>query len=271
MQKRIGYLLVGHGTRNVAGQQQFRTVFARFAERTAPELAELAFLELAEPNIETAIGRLASRGATHLVTVPALLFSAGHATRDIPTAVAQAASEYGLSCLGQTPPFELSPQVLGLSALRFRQAVCQTATPPSCGDGCEGRLCPQVGLALIGRGSRSSQATERMRQFARLRRQITPVAVLETGFVFAQSPTVQECLQRLADSECKTVVIQPHLLFEGELVEQLRGQVAGFAARFQQQRWVITETIGTDFALADSLVDSLATLAPHSVDCGESG
>ena len=271
MHKRIGYLLVGHGTRNVAGQQQFRTVFAQFAQRMAPELAELAFLELAEPKIATAIGQLAARGATHLVTVPVLLFSAGHAIHDIPAAVAQAAKEYGLNCVGQAPPFELSPQVLELSALRFRQAVCQTAPTPCCSERCEGRICPQVGLALIGRGSRSDQATERMRQFAQLRRQITPVAQLETGFVFAQSPTVEECLQHMADSDCSTVVIQPHLLFEGELVEQLREQVTGFAARYRQQRWVVTETIGTDFALADSLVDSLATLAPQVVDCGESG
>ncbi len=262
MHKQIGYLLVGHGTRNAVGQQQFRTVFSQFAERMAPELAELAFLELAEPNIATAIGQLAERGATHLVTLPVLLFSAGHATRDIPTAVAKAAHDYGLISEGQTPPFELSPQVLELSALRFRQAVCQPAPTPSCFERCEGRLCPQIGLALIGRGSRSREATERMRQFAQLRRQITPVAQLETGFVFAQSPPVEECLQRMADSGCKLVVIQPHLLFEGELVEQLRGQVADFAARYRRQRWVIAETIGTDFALAHSLVESLV-LHPH--------
>ncbi|MEO8271132.1 MAG: sirohydrochlorin chelatase [Aureliella sp.] len=267
MTKRIGYLLVGHGTRNVRGQQQFRTVFAQFAQRMAPELAELAFLELAEPNIATAIGQLAARGATHLVTVPVLLFSAGHATQDIPAAVAQAARECRLSCEGQSAPFELSPQVLELSALRFRQAVCQSAPSPCCAERCEGRMCPQIGLALIGRGSRSDEATARMRQFAQLRRQITPVAELETGFVFAQSPTVEECLQRMADTDCNTVVIQPHLLFEGELVEQLREQVLDFAARYRLKRWLITETIGTDFALADSLV----ILARQVVDCGEYG
>ena len=271
MTKRVGYLLVGHGTRNIAGQQQFREVFAQFAERISPELAELAFLELAAPNIATAVGQLAAQGATHVVTVPVLLFSAGHAVRDIPVAVAQAARWCGLKCVGQTPPFELCPQVLELSALRFRQAVCQTAPTPCCIERCEERLCPQIGLALIGRGSRSDEATERMRQFAQLRRHITPVAHLEVGFVFAQRPTVEECLQLMAESDCNTVVIQPHLLFEGELVEQLRGQVADYAARYRQQHWLITKTIGTDFAQGKSLADSLATLAWQVVGCGESG
>jgi sirohydrochlorin cobaltochelatase len=265
VQPTIGYLLVGHGTRNVAGQKQFQRVFSQFAERMAPELAELAFLELAEPDIPTAIGQLAARGATHLVTVPVLLFSAGHALQDIPHEVAAAAQEHGLDCIGQSAPLELSPSVLELSAFRFRQATCQTAPTPSCFERCEGKLCPQIGLALIGRGSRSVDATEKMRQFARLRRQLTPVAELEVGFVFAQSLTVQECLQRMAASTCGTVVVQPHLLFEGELIEQLREQVADYAARYPSQRWVITGTLGTDFALANTLSALARNLEPPAL------
>lgn len=264
--KTLGYLFVGHGTRNIAGQKQFRAVFSQFASRVAPELAELAFLELAEPDIATAVDRLATRGATHLITVPVFLFSAGHALRDIPQAVTAAAGKHGLKSAGQSPPLELSSRVLELSALRFRQAVCNSALVPSCLERCEGKYCLQIGLALIGRGSSSDEATEQMRQFARLRREITPVAELVTGFVFAQYPNVEQCLQHMAASTCNTVVIQPHLLFEGELVEQLRQQVAEYAQRYPKQRWVVSQTLGTDIALADTL----AGLSREVADCGES-
>lgn len=264
--KKLAYLFVGHGTRSIAGQQQFQNVFAQFAHRVAPELAELAFLELAEPDIPTAVDRLARRGATHLITVPVFLFSAGHALRDIPQAVAAAACQHGLTSAGQSPPLELSSRVLELSALRFRQAVCNSASTPTCFECCEGKYCPRIGLALIGRGSSSDEATEQMRQFARLRREITPVAELVTGFVVAQIPTVEQCLQQLAASACSTVVIQPHLLFEGELIEQLRQQVAEYAERYPKQRWVVAQTLGTDIALADTL----AGLSREVADCGES-
>lgn len=265
-QRRLGYLFVGHGTRNVAGQQQFHTLFAQFAQRVAPELAELAFLELAQPDIATAIERLAGRGATHVTTVPVFLFSAGHALQDIPQAVAAAAGQHGLHLAGQSPPLELSAQVLELSALRFRQAICHAVSPATCLASCENALCPQIGLALIGRGSSSAEATEQMRQFARLRRKITPVAELVCGFVFAQLPSVEQSLQRMAASPCGIIVVQPHLLFEGELVEQLRRQVAEYGQRNPQQRWVITHTLGTDIALAHTL----AGLAQEVADCGES-
>ncbi len=264
--RKLGFLVVGHGTRNIAGQQQFQQVFAQFAQRITPELAELAFLELAQPDIATAVERLAEAGATHLITVPVFLFSAGHALQDIPRAVARAAVQHDLRCAGQSAPLELSDPVVELSALRFRQAVCHSAAPATCLQSCEKRFCPQVALAMIGRGSSSAEATEQMRQFARLRSSITPVAEMLSGFVFAQMPNVEQSLQQLAASSCRIIVVQPHLLFEGELVEQLREQVAEYAQRNPHQRWLVTQTLGTDIALAETL----AGLAQEVADCGES-
>jgi sirohydrochlorin cobaltochelatase len=250
---RTAYLLIGHGTRNVVGQQQFLEVYRQFAGLMSPAVTGCAFLELAEPDIGQAIALLAEQGARRFVTVPVLLFSAGHALQDIPQAVATAAAEHSLEFMGQTAPLELSAPVVALSALRFRQAVCQKQGPAGCFEACSGQHCPQVALAMIGRGSRSEAAAEQMRQFSRLRWQQTPVAELFTAFVYAQSPNVPEVLQKLAASPCATIVVQPHLLFEGELVVQLREQVAAAAVQNPGKQWLVTPTLGTDFALAQTL------------------
>lgn len=247
------YLLVGHGTRNVAGQKQFLTVYQQFTQYLAPKLTGCAFLELAEPSIDQAVEQLARRGIKSIVTVPLLLFAAGHALQDIPAAVATAAGAYDMKVVGQTAPLELNPAIVDLSALRFRQAVCQAVLEPSCEEWCAGSRCKDVALAMIGRGSRSETAAERMRQFSALRRQITPVAELVTGFVYAQTPSVAEVLEMLSRSRCQTVVVQPHLLFEGELIEQLRQQVAAVQVESPTRRWVVAPVLGTDFALARTL------------------
>ncbi len=254
-QDEVAFLLIGHGTRNQAGQQQLREVAQQFEQLMSPCLTELAFLELAEPSIPVAVRRLAERGAKRLISAPVLLFAAGHALSDIPTAVEQAASHNRMTVVGQAASLELSPAVLQLSALRFRQAVCQKSTAPSCRESCEGTKCGQVALAMIGRGSRSESATEQMRHFVARRWQITPVAELATGFIFAQSPTVEEVLQPLTRSHCPRIVVQPHLLFEGELVETLRKRVAELQSENQHQKWIITGTLGTDFALAATLAE----------------
>ena len=84
---RKGLLLVGHGTRDPAGLAEFREVAGKVAE-LAPEFrTEACFLELAEPDIGTAVGRLLEARIERLIVAPVLLFSAGHAKRDIPAAV----------------------------------------------------------------------------------------------------------------------------------------------------------------------------------------
>lgn len=262
----IGFLLVGHGTRRAAGQQQFRRLFHEFSNLVAPRPAELAFLELAEPDIPSAIKNFAARGVRAVVTVPVLLFSAGHAQQDIPSEVAAAASNAGLDVLAQSSALESCEPILELSATRFREAICRPGpgferAPASCSDCCLGHYCPKISLVMIGRGSRSDSATTAMRQFTENRCQLTQVSWKTTGFIHAQSPSVTQALDEVAEAAAEngssTIVVQPHLLFEGELIDNLRQDVAERQASDAAHRWVITETLGVDQRLAETL----ATLA----------
>lgn len=253
----LGYLLVGHGTRKTAGQEQFRTVFKQFEALMHPHPTALAFLELAEPNIPTAIAALAAQGVSRLVTVPVLLFSAGHAERDIPEAVQAAVDHLGLAIERQVPALECSPQVLQLSAQRFREAVCFAGSvaeaSPECCQSCLGHICSQAALVMIGRGSNSSSATEEMRRFTELRVEQTRVAWHQTGFIHAQQPNVEAALDELARTDFPIAVVQPHLLFEGELIDNLRAEVARRQLLQPEKHWFITNTLGTDASLARTL------------------
>ncbi|MEZ6135706.1 MAG: CbiX/SirB N-terminal domain-containing protein [Pirellulaceae bacterium] len=259
----IGYLLIGHGTRLTAGQDQFRAVFGQFTENLqarsrTPKLSGLAFLELAEPDIPTAIADLAKRGADALIVLPVLLFSAGHAEQDIPQAVFAAAATWGLPVLAQSPPLQFAEAVLKLSTQRFREAVCGNP----CAATCQNKFCSQVALAMIGRGSNSDDATAAMRRFTEMRIASTPVAMHRTGFIHAQRPSVSEAFDEVSDSNLPVVVVQPHLLFEGLLVEQLRREVAVRQEKQPERRWVITETLGSGCEHQDaSLAEALVTIA----------
>lgn len=295
----VGFLLVGHGTRRVAGQDQLRSVFADFAPQLAPHPAALGFLELADPDIPTAVAELARRGVQRLVTVPVLLFSAGHAEHDIPEAVAEAAKHWGIRSVTQVPPLECCQPILDLSARRFREAVCGPKCFPvaasTCDDGaaenanasadgssenvaenaggcsssgsgsssgfCSGNYCPKVAMVMLGRGSSSPTATAEMRRFTELRMEMTRVAWGQTGFIHAQSPNVTEALDELAASELPVAVVQPHLLFEGELIDNLRKEVAERQKQQPDRRWIITETLGTDASLARTLAQVALALS----------
>jgi sirohydrochlorin cobaltochelatase len=249
-----GFLLVGHGTRSSVGQSQLRVVHQQFASNLSPQPTELGFLELAEPTIAEACARLARRGATQMVAVPVLLFAAGHALHDIPQALEEASRRVGIRLLGQTSPLESHPSLVDLSARRFRQSACLGSEGQLlCGQFCQRTHCPQVGLAMIGRGSQSPAATEKMKLFSQLRRELTPVAWMNTGFVYAQSPTVDEVLDELAAASLPLSIVQPHLLFEGDLLDSIRSKVEAFALKYPQSTWITAAPLGVDPSLAQAL------------------
>jgi sirohydrochlorin cobaltochelatase len=265
----IGYLLVGHGTRKPAGAEQLRRVFEQLKPLLPPGRSAYCFLELAEPTIEEAIEQLARLGARQLIVVPLLLFTAGHAIDDIPQAVGAACEKFDVRVLHQTPSLGCDPAILRLSALRFRQAVCQVADASPCGtqctvspacDACEcsanhcgGSFCSQAAMVFVGRGSKSAEATVQMRRFVELRRNLTPVAWAQTCFLHGQEPDVSSALEALERTEHPIAIVQPHLLFEGLLMDELRQRVAQLQQASPHRRWVLVETLGTDAALARAL------------------
>ncbi len=263
---RTGYLVVGHGTRNRAGQEQVRTVFAQMQALNGPDSlrglpAELAFLELAEPDISTAVERLHQAGVLRIIVVPVLLFTAAHAKRDIPEAVEIAASQFGMVVERHCSSLCLDSSIIALSAERFRQALLTQSDLKPDADSVES----EVALALIGRGSSSEDATAAMLQFAELRSRVTACNWSSVGFIHAQRPTVDEALDGLAATGLPWLVVQPHLLFEGELVEELRREIEYRQSFSTSQKWILAETLGAGVQNGDKrLATALCKLALHT-------
>ncbi|HBE67665.1 MAG TPA: hypothetical protein DDW52_05895 [Planctomycetaceae bacterium] len=292
----IGYLLVGHGTRKAEGARQLEGVFEQFSQQLPAGMAAYCFLELAEPSIPAAIEDLRRRGIKRIVVVPLLLFTADHALADIPDAVQAAAEKFGVEVLGQTSSLGCDPAILQLSAMRFRDAVCtrsvaeatrdcSTASNTGTGTGgimtpgaankpcsecvltapsgelCTGFFCSQTALVFVGRGSKSDYATSQMRRFAELRRNLCAVRWQETCFLHGQTPTLDEALDALIRRPEPIAVIQPHLVFEGLLMDQLRSKLEQCRAAAPHKSWILVDTLGTDHSLAETL----ATIAQNAV------
>jgi sirohydrochlorin cobaltochelatase len=234
-----GVLLVGHGTRSPRGREEFLTLAQAVAERIDVPV-ECGFLELAEPTIAAATARLVDRGVRHIVVAPLLLFAAGHAKDDIPQAVARA-----LAALGATDVTALQvghlgchPSIVELSARWFTETL-QVCHPLPAADTC---------LLLVGRGSRDESATAEMHEFARLRAEQSPVGSTSMAFLAMARPNVQEILPELGRQGWKRVVIQPQLLFHGDLYDTLSFAVENCRKEWPQTEWVATAYLGMGLA-----------------------
>jgi sirohydrochlorin ferrochelatase len=90
-----------------------------------------------------------------------------------------------------------------------------------------------------------------MRQLTQLKVAQLSCVANQTGFFAGGKPTVDGLLEEASQWECDTVLVQPHLLFEGELIEQLRSKVRQCQLQFPNKQWFVSRTLGADPKLAD--------------------
>jgi len=242
--ERWGILLVGHGTRDPRGQAQFMELARRLAARYPVTPLAACYLELVEPSVDEAVDRLAAQGVERVVAVPVMLFAAGHVLRDIPAAVQVALENHPRVSLAMTDALGCDPRLVELSQRRFDEAVvAKTASPTE-----------QTMLLLVGRGSSDLDAQAALARFAALRRERLPSVCVEICYVAAARPTLDEGLAVVAQSPCATVVVQPHLLFAGQVLDTVVEAVRRMVEKEPAKRWLLAEPLGPERLIVEALV-----------------
>ncbi len=83
---RTAVLLIAHGSRQQAANDDLHELVARIAAAGTHSIVEGCFLELAEPDLPTGGGRCVARGATRVLMVPYFLSAGVHLQRDLTSA-----------------------------------------------------------------------------------------------------------------------------------------------------------------------------------------
>jgi len=247
---KIGVLLIGHGSRDLAGQQAFSQTVEQVVQLRPQWPIEPGYLELVEPNISVGIARLLDQGIERLVASPLLLFSAGHARRDIPDALASALAEAPEIAMSQAPVFACHPGIVELAVSRFLETVIPHPSIPS----------QETCLVMVGRGSRNNEATKEMVKLTHLVAANLHLPHHRTCFRAMASPSMEEVLAEVAEGPYRRVVVQPHLLFPGEVRDAVAQRVRSISEGSSKQ-WLVSGTLGPDRRLAEVLVELIEKTA----------
>ncbi|MBM4004869.1 MAG: sirohydrochlorin chelatase [Planctomycetes bacterium] len=237
-------LLVGHGTRDQTGQQEFLCLAQRARERLADARVQPAFLELAAPSIAEGLATLDPHPDELLIVVPVLLFAARHVKRDIPDAI-----EEGLRAAFPSRAINVryashlgcDPELLQLSAARFWQAYRTLGTPPL-------EHCTSL---FVGRGTSDPDAIDEACRFTELRHKATPTGNSRLCFVAAQPPSLATTLRELESRTPGPLIVQPHLLFHGHVLEQIRHDLRAWADANHGWDVGFADHLGPDPALVE--------------------
>jgi len=248
-----GVVVVGHGTADATGAAETATVAALVAAALPGVPVELGFLEILEPSIATAVERLVARGCRELVAAPLLLFSAGHAQRDVPEALAAAAAAAGVTAR-QAEPLGLHEAIVELSARRREAAMAGLGAVAGA----------ETALVVLGRGASDPGALGRLRDLATASLAAggdwRPARV-EFGFAAAARPTLDEALAAAVAGNPRRVVVQPHLLFHGHVEGQVAAAVSTARAARPDVEWIEVGRLGADPCVARALADRASAAA----------
>lgn len=237
---------MGHGTREQRGLDQFRSLVRQVRSMMPLTPVASCFLEIAEPTIGQGFDRLARVGVDRITVVPLMLLAAGHVRRDVPGAVAEAATHYPRIKVRQAAHLGCRRQILELSTRRYAEALAPRPAVPA----------SQTVLVLVGRGSHQAEARQEMLHFSECRRRTTPGVEVRTAFLAMAEPTLGEMLQEVGRRRPQRVVVQPHLLFDGRLLGRARAETARWAKANGLADWIVAAPLGPDRLLAQIVVEA---------------
>ena len=240
----VGLLLVGHGSSDPRGVDEFLATARQVAAGAGPWAVEPCFLEFSAPSIAEGVERLAVAGARRIVVAPVMLFAARHIRHDIPRQLALAVAGFPGVTVTQAEHLGCHPSMVELSRRRYDEALAGTLPVPP----------EETVLVIVGRGSHDQEATGEMLHFAQLRHQTTPVADARTAFLTMASPRLEQVLDEVAHAVVKRVVVQPHLLFAGELLGRIRSLVDRYACEFTHAEWRLAAHLGPAEPLATAIL-----------------
>src|SRR3954468_2852651 len=144
---RPSLLLVGHGSRSAKGVDAYWD-FAAVLQQEAPDLdVGCGFIELAEPDLDTAVDRLVAGGATRVVAVPLVLLGAGHLKNDGPAALARGRERHPNVDFRYARDLGIHPTPLEVASERMAQTI-----------GDDGGQADEWSVVVVSRGSSDPDA-----------------------------------------------------------------------------------------------------------------
>jgi len=217
MGSRPSLLIVGHGSRSAAGVAEYWDL-ARVVTEEAPELdVGCGFIELASPDLDTAVDRLVERGAASVVAVPLVLLGAGHMKDDGPAALHRGRHRHPGASFAYARQLGLHPLVLAVAEDRIRSAI---------GDDDPA----ETAVVIVGRGSSDPDANADLYKVARLLWDSRGLGMVEAAFVSLAAPGVPAAMERCRLLGATRIVVVPYFLFTGILVDRIVDQVAEWGA-----------------------------------------
>lgn len=237
--------LVGHGSRDPEGTEEFLRLVDLFRARERERIVECGFLEFARPVIGEGIERCITRGADTLVVLPGMLMAAGHAKNDIPSEIHEARRLYPAVHFHYGRHLHLHAKIIELCRIRLEE--CERAARP---------ISRQDSLLLaVGRGSSDPDANADVGKVARILGEGMGYGWSAACFSGVTTPLLPNALERCQRMGFARIVVFPFFLFTGVLEKRIRQQTQEFAEQHRETEFLCSRYLDAHPLLVEAFAE----------------
>jgi sirohydrochlorin cobaltochelatase len=219
-------LVVGHGSRERAGTDEFLRFVSSLAPRWPERLVRACFLELTDPPLIPTLGALIADGVTDITVGPAFLLAAGHIKNDVPAALDIARAQHAGVTIRYAAPLGVEPRLV--RALQDRIQAVTVDVPQD-----------DTIVLLIGRGTSDPDANADVYKLGRLLWEGRAGKGVEVAFTSLTHPTIPEGIARCVALGARHVVVAPSFssLVSSSGVSMLMSKRKRHITRTSHSRW----------------------------------
>ncbi len=204
--------LVGHGTRDKNGVNEFLALSSKLKDREPDRIVECGFLDLAKPTFEGAIAKCSQDGINNIVVIPGLLISASHAKKDIPDKIIKMIRKYPALNIKYGRPLGIHPKILKVCSERIKTAENNSISSIARAD---------TLLLAVAHGSSDPDVNPTTAKVSQILQKSMKFGGSETSFIGANQPLLSEALETSIKRGPKRIIVFPYFLFNGVLTKRI--------------------------------------------------
>lgn len=226
-------LMIGHGSRDPEGNREVREFVDSLRPQLGVPIIETCFLELELPTMRQGLEACVAKGATRVIVIPLMLFSAGHAKIHIPDEIDEIRKLYPHIEFVYGRPIGIHDQVLDILLTRVEEQHVDISA-----------VYDDLSLLVVGRGSSDPDANSDLFKMSRLLWERLKVKWVETAFIGVRDPLMEEGLERCIRLGARKVLVLPYFLFTGVLIKRMEDMLENFRKKHPECEFAMAEYFG---------------------------
>ena len=212
MEEKYGVMVCGHGSRDEDAVSEFLNFAKKLKNQLLQYELDWGFLEFANPVIKSGLDSLREKGIREIMSVPVMLFAAGHAKNDIPSVLNAYQAQYPELSISYGRELGIDLKLIRAAGERVKDAI----------ERADGDISPEETLLMVvGRGASDPDANSNVSKVTRMLWEGLGLGGAETAYSGVTFPLIKPGLQHASKLGYKRIVVIPYFLFTGILVKRI--------------------------------------------------